>query len=264
MKKKIFYHLRAVLAFLFSLLPLRLLEGPWRFAGKCIANAENHDIRKNGEERLIARFLDRHRNQKSITVYDIGANIGAWSAEILKRRPDATLYAFEMIPSFAEQTAQRLQNYKSARVFNTPLSDEAHELEVFQHSGGASVTGNPYHPARAEKHSVRSETGDVFVQEKNLAPPDFIKIDIDGHEMKALQGLTKTIAAARPYVQFEYSFYYVHERVFLKDMFVFFENMNYELYRIFPTKLVRRAYRPALENFWTVNYLARPKEKPAL
>ncbi len=262
MVKKIFYLFRAAFAVFFSCLPLRPLELPWRFIGKCIQNAENHNFSKNGEERLITKFLDQHKG--TLCFYDIGANIGKWSAEILRRRPDTHVYAFEMIPAFAASATMRLQLYKNARVFNVPLSDEIVELEVFQHGGGASVTDNPYHPVRAQKHSVRAEPGDAFVRENNLPAPAFIKIDVDGHEMKVLKGLRGTITAARPYIQFEYSFYYVHERIYLKDMFTFFEGLDYDLFQIFPTKLVKRTYKPSLENFWTANYLARPKEKPVL
>lgn len=262
MFKKIFYLMRAAFAVLFSCLHLRLLESPWRFIGKCIQNAENHNFSKNGEERLITKFLELQKNKASLAVYDIGANIGKWSEEIVKRRSDAYICAFEMIPAFAARAKERLNSYKNVQVFNVPLSDEEMDLEVFQHGGGASVTDNPYHPVEAKKHALRSKHGDRFINENNLPAPAFIKIDVDGHEMKVLKGLRGTIAAARPWIQFEYSFYYVHERVYLKDMFAFFEALDYELFQIFPTKLIKRSYKPSLENFWTVNYLARPKEKP--
>lgn len=260
--KNIFYFCRAALSWLFSFLPTQALESVCRFFSKCASNAENYYFEWNGEDRLIAKFAASRDQNASCVVYDVGANIGLWSAALLARRPNARVYAFEMIPEFADKAARLLSSYGNAQVFNAPLSDGDNEIEAFQHDGGAAITENIFHPGEAKIHKIRTRSGDDFIRERALEPPDFIKIDVDGHEMKVLKGLRETIRAARPYVQFEYSFRYVYERVFLKDVFAYFEDMDYELYQIFPTKLVRRTYRPSLENFWTVNYLARPKDRP--
>lgn len=240
------YFIRGISAYIFSFFPVCFIEKATRFIAKSATNAESYDMRLNGEHRALKHIL-RDLTDDCV-VYDVGANVGDWSAAALKIAPQCRLYAFEMIPQFAEKARLKLGD----RVINSGLSDEAFETEAWQYGWGASLTENEHHTKDAERIQIKAVRGDDL----DLPTPDFIKIDTEGHELKVFKGLANTIKTHRPIIQFEYGIFSVNERVFLKDLFEFLE--DYEFYQIFPTKLVKRHYKPSLENFWTVNYIAIP------
>lgn len=251
---------RSYLAYGFSWIPgAYKLEILFRFLSKCLCNAEHYDQAMNGESRATGLVLKTLG--PSPVVYDIGSNIGDWSKTALELAQDARLHAFEMIPDFATLTKNKIKPWPNAHVHGFGLSDEAGEITAFQAGGGASITSHDFGTKEKIPVTIKIVRGDDFIQSNELPTPAFIKIDVEGHELKVLKGLSQTISTARPIVQFEYGKHYINERIYLKDIFAFFEPMEYAVFQIFPTKLLRRAYKPSLENFWTTNFLAVPKEK---
>ena len=235
---------RALCAFLLTNLPA---ERILRFLAKSAVNAENHDLRWNGEGRALRQMLARL--PEDCVVYDVGANVGDWSRAVLDLKPNCRLHAFEMIPSLAEAARARIGD----RVHAFGLSDHAFETTAFQYDQGALLTENSFHAKQAQRVPVKVLRGD----ELDLPPPQLMKIDVEGHELKVLRGFERTIRAHRPIIQFEYGIFAINERVLLRDLFEALD--GYDIHQIMPTRLVKRDYAPALENFWTVNYLAIPR-----
>lgn len=255
-----FYRLRSLLAYLFSLIPgAYRVEAALRYLSKCFSNAENYNQAFNGERRASV-FVIALLGQSPV-VYDVGANVGEWSEAILKYCPAANVQAFEMIPAFAERVRQRLAGWQKAAVHDLGLSDIDQSLMAYQAGEGASISAHDYGTKQKVPVSIRVVRGDDYLAAQALPLPGFIKIDVEGHELKVLKGLSGTIQKARPFVQFEYGKHYINERVYLKDVFGFFEPLEYKIFQIFPTRLVLRTWSPALENFWTTNFMAVPEEK---
>ncbi|MCD8497404.1 MAG: FkbM family methyltransferase [Alphaproteobacteria bacterium] len=252
---------RSYLAYLFSLIPgAYKLSSALRFLSKCLANAEHYNQNRNGERRASANILSA-LSSSSPVVYDIGANMGEWSEGILQLSPEAAVHAFEMIPDFAERAAERLKPWPQAVLHPLGLSDHDQTMTAYRAGGGASITDHDFGTKEKVPVTIRAAKGDDYIAAQNLPAPGFIKIDVEGHELKVLHGLEQTISSARPFVQFEYGKHYINERIYLKDIYAFFEGLDYQIYQIFPTKLVKRKWSPALENFWTANFIAVPAEK---
>lgn len=255
-----FYLIRSFLAYGFSLIPgAYKLESALRFFSKCLANSEHYNQNRNGERRAAGLVLKTLGHPP--VVYDIGSNVGDWSEGVLWLSPDAELHAFEMIPDFAARTRTRLQPWPKATTHCFGLSDEEADITAFQAGGGASITSHNFGTKEKIPVAIKVVRGDDFVATNNLPLPGFIKIDVEGHEMKVLRGLLHTITQARPVIQFEYGKHYINERIYLKDIYGFFAPLNYAIFQVFPTKLVKRTWRPSLENFWTANFVAVPQEK---
>lgn len=257
---KIFYSSRTILSYLLSLLPLKKKqEQVWRFFSKCISNAENYSLNYNGEAHILKTYSKNRGNKKTV-VYDIGANYGCWSEIVLKNISNPLVYAFEIVPQFSEICRKKLAESDVVTVFNIGLSDSNGQVNVHVAGGGASIT-QPAHNKNIENIITPVVIGDDYVESQQLELPDFIKIDVEGHEKKVLSGLKRTIMKSRPIIQFEYGQYYMNEKTYLKEVYIFLNNLEYDIFQIFPTKIVERHYTPALENFWTVNYIAIPMEK---
>ena len=142
------------------------------------------------------------------TFYDIGANVGYMSMEMLQRRPESTLVCFEPIPELAEliRKSIKLNEFGSrAQLLEYGLSDTAQEaasLSVPKHQAHSTLEPE-FQQAGAEHFSIELQRLDDLVLQHQLPLPDLIKIDVEGHEIPALTGAIKTLSASQPHVLFE-------------------------------------------------------------
>jgi len=138
---------------------------------------------------------------------DIGANIGNHSLVIA--RNSRRLVAFEPVGFiFGVLQSNLLQNrIDHAQAVNSGLSDEAADRDIFipenGNLGSSSIEARDGAGCRLRINTI---IGDGYVQ-KNLdgSRIDFIKIDVEGHEASALQGLRATIKESQPLLLLEWN-----------------------------------------------------------
>lgn len=101
-------------------------------------------------------------------------------------------------------------------------------------------------------------TGDAFLEERGLRAIDFVKIDVEGHEVAVLRGLSRAIAEARVrFIQWEYNKTWIPARTSLQDVFELLGPAGYRLCKIRSRGLLHyAAYRPTLDNYCYSNWLA--------
>ena len=106
--------------------------------------------------------------------------------------------------------------------------------------------------------TVRLSTLDEYCAEQGIEQIDLLKLDVEGHELAVLRGGQKMIQEGRiKRIQFEYGPCNIDSRVLLRDLFTFFETLEYDVYKITPRKLVKlRAYDRRLEYFQYKNFAA--------
>jgi len=131
---------------------------------------------------------------------DIGANIGnhthafaGFFDEVLSFEP------FDQVAVRLERKAALLPNVS---VFRVALSDRNDTLQFTR-----PVTANWGTGKISERGDIDVPVviGDTFIAGKHTRPVNFIKVDVEGHEMPVLRGLKKTIMCDRPVVMFEVS-----------------------------------------------------------
>lgn len=127
---------------------------------------------------------------------DIGANDGLYAAALLKVA--TRVVAFEPLPDLAAALQARLPQL---RVEACALSDATGEMTIFvPHMEGRAVQtrasldrdANPGFALRELQVPVRR------LDDFGLDDVGLIKIDVEGHEEKALHGARETIARCRP------------------------------------------------------------------
>jgi FkbM family methyltransferase len=146
--------------------------------------------------------------QPGSVFYDIGANVGAYAfVAHAVTRGDCTVYAFE--PSFSTFTALSLNvmlNDCQGKVIplHVALTDET-ELLTFKYTNveaGAALhsivdlvddSGQPMVPAFSQP--ICAYRLDDLVRQFRLKPPNHIKLDVDGAEMKVLRGAVAVLVA---------------------------------------------------------------------
>jgi hypothetical protein len=88
---------------------------------------------------------------------------------------------------------------------------------------------------------------------------DLIKIDVEGHELLALEGFGEAINHVGV-IQFEFGGCNIDSRTYFQDFWYFFKEKGFVLHRITPFGPSRvQNYSEFYENFTTTNYIAVKK-----
>jgi FkbM family methyltransferase len=137
--------------------------------------------------------------------YDIGANIGYMTVEILHHFPSATGVMFEPQAQLvrALQRSVELNGFQGrCKILDFALSDSngSSYLSRFNNDGHASLSRHSRHNDQVK---VTTMTLDQVVDQHSLLLPDVIKIDIEGHEPNALRGGLATLEKSKPSIVFE-------------------------------------------------------------
>lgn len=142
------------------------------------------------------------------SVIDVGANFGVYTLRLSKLvGPHGKVWAFEPIPMVFEQLKIRTASLKNVEVFNQALSDtDRRELNL---NIPILFCGAP-EPALASIEDLPPPVERIKIEVTNLdshlaqiTALDFIKVDVEGHESKFLEGSKNTILRFRPIIQFE-------------------------------------------------------------
>ena len=222
-------------------------------------NNEDVNIATNGE-RL---FLQRMSARGLTNVFDVGANIGDWVAEVLHFSKTATVYCYEAIPTtYAELTANVTD--PRAHVFNKALSNVPGALEF--NASNLSVVSSVYDVHRFDdtltvtKVTVPAETGDAECARLGIAHIDLLKVDTEGHDLTVLRGFDAMLArGAIDVIQFEYNIFTLLAREALFDFYEFLGE-RYFLCRLLPRGLELLAYERGLDNFSQSNWICVRKD----
>jgi FkbM family methyltransferase len=214
----------------------------------------NFDRTTNGEYRILKMLIP-----KATVVFDVGANVGDYSGEILSINPSVSIHAFEPdIHAFTELAKLPLT------ANNIALGDKIEKRMLYR--GDEKTTHNSFYNVHARSIApleVPTSTLDAYCIEHGIKHIDFLKVDVEGFEFMVLKGAEDLFRrGAVDYVQFEFSGATIESRTFLKDFLQFFSSYGYDLYRIRATSVDKVDYRPDSERFTLTNYLAVKKGLP--
>lgn len=213
----------------------------------------------NGETKLLTAVIPACH-----VVFDVGANVGHWTQAALSLNPQAAIHAFEPSTAvFQQLIAQNLPPNVLAQPMGLSSAVGEEELFIFpQHTGLNSLYARSGAPEKAGKATqserVRLTTLDTFCETHHIQAIDYLKIDVEGHDLAVLQGAPTLLANGRiRLIQFEYGGTHIDARVFLQDFFNLLVPLGYDLYKLHPNWLQKHpVYRPALETFQYQNWLA--------
>jgi FkbM family methyltransferase len=147
--------------------------------------------------------------QPGQVVYDVGANIGFFT--ILCARlvgPRGRVYAFEPMPDNAATLRHNvaINQLANVTVVEQALSASSGTAELFISPWSAFHSLNVEGAVKRENRGrdaappieVQTVTLDRFVSERGAPPPDLVKLDVEGAEILALEGMRETLRAAGP------------------------------------------------------------------
>jgi FkbM family methyltransferase len=126
--------------------------------------------------------------------YDIGANVGFYSLLASGLVQSGKVFAFEPLPRNVFYLKRHLE-------LNAVRNVEVYELAISDHAGRASFDegadcGSGH--LGSGGLSVQTATLDGLIHEQRIAPPAFVKMDIEGGELSALRGAWSCLTKYRP------------------------------------------------------------------
>ncbi len=155
------------------------------------------------ETSLVKRVLQKMLGaQAGLNFYDVGANTGYYGimAAFLGNKTVKT-FSFEPLSDCAwsiEQSAQLNNLQDHIKVFRTALGSTAGSATLFVSGSGSTLHKDFLGRPDAPEQTVLVQTLDEIIEKNNLPAPDFIKIDVEGHELSVLQGGQKILGQHKP------------------------------------------------------------------
>lgn len=231
-----------VVLYLAKLTNIDLLPIAYRQNG--ILNFENDYL--SGEGYVLREVLPKYfQSLARPTIFDVGANIGDYSEHLLGLFPSAEIYAFEPNPA----TYLRLKSRFSGANINCLqlcLGDEigVQRIYSYQHEEDSqhatlyrNVLTDLHHAKGVIEFECEVATLDSFCESHHVNEIHFLKIDVEGHELKVLMGAQSLLRENKiSIIQFEFNEMNIMSRSFLKD---FYEVLpQYNFYRLGTGKLI--------------------------
>lgn len=138
--------------------------------------------------------LKKYINNSSV-VFDIGANTGLFTEEILSLYPKAKLHLFEPVTEYFLQSLNKFQNNKNVTINNYALADKKDIVEMWvdRENLGWNTMVSKKRTYGMRSTNVPMDTLDNYCSKNKIDKIDLIKIDVEGAEYRVIEGMKKTI-----------------------------------------------------------------------
>ncbi|NOR69040.1 MAG: FkbM family methyltransferase [Methylomarinum sp.] len=236
-----------------------------------IENNGNCNFIVNGEKLFIDNlFYYFIKSKQKRIVFDLGANKGEYSKIIQdtseKNNIDVDLYLFEPTKSCFLTIKNKFEE-GGVVLNNFGVSDVEGVSKIYydkEQSGLASLYQrnlNSYNIKLDKVENIQLRRLDNYIKEVGIKHIDFIKIDIEGHELSAFKGFGQYLNADFiSFIQFEYGGANLDSHTSLMELYELLEGCGFVICKIMPKGLDIRTYSPFMENFNYSNYVAISKK----
>jgi len=229
------------------------------------------EFEENGEKCFIGNlFKAFQQTSTEKTIFDIGANVGQYSTILSgvakSHAVKINVHLFEPTKKCFEELTDKFSKTAHVTLNNAGVSNINGNAEIYydqEQSEGASLYQRNlrFYNVQMDKHEViKLRRLDDYIEEKKINRIDFIKMDIEGNELKALQGLGKYLNTDFiDFIQFEYGGTNLDSHTSLMELYQLLTDRGFLVAKVMPGGLEIRSYSPFMENFQNANYMAVAK-----
>jgi FkbM family methyltransferase len=232
-------------------------------------NSGTANFDTNGEKKFVAELF-RHVAASSsgrAVFFDIGANVGEYTEMLLERgstlssAPD--IHVFEPTKACFELISSKFAAADNVILNRKAVSDSAGSVAIYYDTEKSALAS--LHKRNLDAYSVelnRSETVDTirldaYIEAQRIKHINFVKIDIEGHEMAAFAGFGSYLDGEFiDFVQFEYGGANLDSHTSLMDLYSLFDKAGFVMTKVMRNGLEIRPYKPWMDNFHYANYVA--------
>ena len=196
-------------------------------------------------------------------IFDVGANVGEWTLGMWRACGRGRYFAYE--PQDACLPQLKSLPVPNLTVVRSAMSDRAGTLKLYSDVAGSGLASfyerlDTYLPRQTRVDAVPVTTVDEELKARGLGRVDFMKVDVEGAELRVLSGAADALSrqAVRS-LAFEFGSANIASRVFFRDCWDLMTGHGYRLWRIAPGGVLvpLRSYREELEHFRGVsNFVA--------
>ncbi len=171
---------------------------------------------------------------KDSIFFDIGANTGIYTFNAEKFILPQKIYAFEPIP---ELHFRLKRMFTKSNIYKLALSDSigVHNFKIptigkdeYKSRGKLNTEYVERGETKSRTIEVRTSTLDNFVNENKIPHIDFIKIDVEGHELRVIAGGKEALKRLRPVLQIEIE--QRHYKQDIKEILEYVNQLGYQCY----------------------------------
>jgi FkbM family methyltransferase len=186
-----------------------MLKKIFRFLYYLLYGESGKTIKINNEDYRVSAYVSRgikssinetplkllaNLTKNAALVFDIGANIGTIAIILSKKmKPGTVIYSFEPVPlsfKYLADTARVQQGNATIRPVNFAISNKNERL--YFTNNGSSCRNHISAASEPGTVAIEAITIDDFCRKNNVIP-EVLKIDIEGAEYWALEGMQQTL-----------------------------------------------------------------------
>ncbi|MBS1976347.1 MAG: FkbM family methyltransferase [Bacteroidetes bacterium] len=240
----------------------------YAFALKGMNYGRAGDYMFNGEGPLI-QSIRSMVSSRTCVLFDVGANKGEFTRKVMEEwlGMNYHLYVFEPAEKSFEILRQTVQSPGYVYFFKLGFGEAPGMMDLYTNEEGSGLASvyqrdlSHHNIDFSKRETIEVTTIDLFCEQNKIEHIDFLKLDVEGHELAVLRGAHKMLSAGRiQIVQFEFGGCNIDSRTFFRDYYNFFRK-DFHLYRVLSNGLLPiDDYSEKLEVFQSANYLAVRKD----
>ena len=195
---------------------------------------------------------------------DIGANKGLYTQGVLNEIGSIETHVFEPSELNYKILKDKFSFSNKIKINKIALSNSTSKAKLFSDISGSGL--GSLTKRRLDHFDIEMDNEEEVdlirfdeYWNKNSTVIDYVKIDVEGHELDVLEGFGKLIFKTK-LIQFEFGGCNIDTRTYFQDFWYFFLQRNFIIYRITPRGFLRiPSYKEKYEFFQTTNYIALNK-----
>jgi len=199
-------------------------------------------------------------------ILDIGANIGVYTQELLKKFSDSIYFLFEPSDHNIKILSDKFYSYDNVYCSSYALSDKTGVKKLYSDKPGSGMSSltkrrlDHFNVNMDIVQTVNTIRFDEFLRLDDIPQLpniiDYVKMDVEGHELSVLKGFGSLLENVK-LIQFEFGGCNIDTKTYFQDFWYFFKNLDFSIYIITPEGVNHiTEYSESLEFFITTNYIA--------
>jgi FkbM family methyltransferase len=171
-------------------------------------------LRRFGITKILAKYFHPNRYEQKFDnamfryinpgdlVWDIGANVGYYTIKFAEAvSASGEVHGFEPMPDTFKILSKETSNHSNIRLSCCALGREDGSLpmtnDVMIGSSTNKILVDDSEGSNKNSVMIKVRSGNSLIEGSELKIPNFIKIDVEGHENDVLNGMTKILMDPR-------------------------------------------------------------------